>query len=604
MRCAWSAHDSGGRLVARGMEADGMDMLRQAIETIRKQLGALTASQKLLMGSLAVIVVMTLAFVSLYAGRASWAEPLKGYPAADQQRASIFLTSANIPNTLTPDGRLTVPADREAQARAMLAENGKLPSDKTILFDNLLEKQSWINSRQQNEQIYLIALQNQLAQDISQFKGIKSATVILDIPEAQGIGRAVRLPTASVTVSTTGSALSQPAVDAIAGYVAGSRAGLEIDRVRVIDATTGVQRRASTETDQIPSTYLEHATKVERLTQEKLSSLLSYIPGAIVAVTAQVDVTRVNTQTTATLPKGNGTLVEPKRITEDVTSSTEGVPGAEPGLRSNTELDIANSQGVPGRSNNTSKNETDMAILPGTRTETVVDPKGMTTMVAVSVNVPRGYIEQLLGDQAGNSGASGGGGGSSGAAPDEKAIQDYFIAQIKPQIESTIRPHVRVMTQQANRALSDADLDKLLGQSVSVAMIPIGVPKTLGPVSAGLLGTLTATGGGGLGGSLIEKIGLSTLALIALGMMFIMLKRAGKRVEMPTAEELVGLPPQLDTHSDLVGEADVGETPLTGIEVNETQVQVQKMLEQVGELVEENPSAAAKLLNRWITVEE
>ncbi len=578
-----------------------MDMLRQAIETIRKQLGALTASQKLLMGSLAVIVVMTLAFVSLYAGRASWAEPLKGYPAADQQRASIFLTSANIPNTLTPDGRLTVPADREAQARALLAENGKLPSDKTILFDNLLEKQSWINSRQQNEQIYLIALQNQLAQDISQFKGIKSATVILDIPEAQGIGRAVRLPTASVTVSTTGTALSQPAVDAIAGYVAGSRAGLEIDRVRVIDATTGVQRRASTESDQIPSTYLEHATKVERQTQEKLSTLLSYIPGAIVAVTAQVDVTRVNTQTTATLPKGNGTLVEQKRVTEDVTASTEGVPGAEPGLRSNVETDIANSQGVPGRSNNTSKTETEMVVLPGTRTETVVDPKGMTTMVAVSVNVPRGYIEQLLGDQASSGGT---GGGASGATPDEKAIQDYFIAQIKPQIESTIRPHVRVMTQQANRALSDADLDKLLGQSVSVAMIPIGIPKTLGPVSAGLLGTLTATGGGGLGGSLIEKVGLGALALIALGMMFIMLKRAGKRVEMPSAEELIGLPPQLDTQSDLVGEADVGETPLTGIEVNETQVQVQKMLEQVGELVEENPSAAAKLLNRWITVEE
>ena len=89
----------------------------------------------------------------------------------------------------------------------------------------------------------------------------------------------------------------------------------------------------------------------------------------------------------------------------------------------------------------------------------------------------------------------------------------------------------------------------------------------------------------------------------ALGMMALMVKRAGKRVDMPTPEELVGLPPALETKTDLVGEADETETAMAGIEVGEEEIKASKMRESVSEFIKQNPDAASKLLNRWVAVE-
>jgi flagellar biosynthesis/type III secretory pathway M-ring protein FliF/YscJ len=113
------------------------------------------------------------------------------------------------------------------------------------------------------------------------------------------------------------------------------------------------------------------------------------------------------------------------------------------------------------------------------------------------------------------------------------------------------------------------------------------------------------SGGGvfGLPGGLIDKAILGALALTAVGLMISMVRKSGKTPDLPTAEELVGLPPALDAKSDLIGEADETDTPMAGIEVGEEEVHSQKVLEQVQELVEKTPDSAAKMLNRWITVE-
>ncbi len=107
-----------------------------------------------------------------------------------------------------------------------------------------------------------------------------------------------------------------------------------------------------------------------------------------------------------------------------------------------------------------------------------------------------------------------------------------------------------------------------------------------------------------LGSGLVEKVILGVLAAAAMGMMLAMVRKAGRKTEMPTAEELVGLPPPLETKTDMIGEADESDSPLAGIEVNETDVAANKMLEQVGDLVKRSPEDAAKLLNRWVTVED
>jgi flagellar biosynthesis/type III secretory pathway M-ring protein FliF/YscJ len=106
-----------------------------------------------------------------------------------------------------------------------------------------------------------------------------------------------------------------------------------------------------------------------------------------------------------------------------------------------------------------------------------------------------------------------------------------------------------------------------------------------------------------MGGSIIDKAVLGVLALVALGLMLSMVKKAARRVELPTAEELVGLPPQLEARSDLIGDAGEGESAMTGIEIGDDEVRVQKMLEQVKEYVGTTPDSAARIVNRWLTQE-
>jgi flagellar biosynthesis/type III secretory pathway M-ring protein FliF/YscJ len=77
--------------------------------------------------------------------------------------------------------------------------------------------------------------------------------------------------------------------------------------------------------------------------------------------------------------------------------------------------------------------------------------------------------------------------------------------------------------------------------------------------------------------------------------------KAGKREKLPTAEELVGVPPALAGESDVIGEAVEADSVLQGIELSDDEMKSRKMMEQVEDMVKEKPEDAARLLGRWIT---
>jgi flagellar biosynthesis/type III secretory pathway M-ring protein FliF/YscJ len=144
------------------------------------------------------------------------------------------------------------------------------------------------------------------------------------------------------------------------------------------------------------------------------------------------------------------------------------------------------------------------------------------------------------------------------------------------------------------------------------------MPVVLGTVGGGGGGARTGigsgiaggSGGGGgivaklLNGGVIKQLVLSVLALVALGMMFVLVKKTSKPPEMPTAEELVGIPPAISPDSDLVGEADESDTAMLGIEVDSDSLKTGKMLEEVQDHVRKNPQAAATVFTRWLAAEE
>ena len=317
----------------------------------------------------------------------------------------------------------------------------------------------------------------------------------------------------------------------------------------------------------------------------KLEGLLSYIPGVIVAVTAEVDVSRVSEQTRAHLKEGEGTVsVLKSEQTTSIQQSGEAT-GSEPGVRSMQGADInqGTSESASGSTQEEADTEFETAI--GTTVRDLVDPRGMPTMLAASVNVPEAFVVELLRQE--NPPAE----GEEPENPTAEAIAARF-ADIRTQIEQLVKPHLKTR----------GDSNALVEGEVQVAMVPTKVLAGLGgaPSGGGVLGLI----GGGAGDSLLDTALLGGLALVSLTMMVMMVRRSAKKVELPTAEELVGVPPVLESDSDLVGEAEEGEGALAGIEVGDEDVERNKMLDQIAELIQAEPQKAANLLGRWMAAGE
>jgi flagellar biosynthesis/type III secretory pathway M-ring protein FliF/YscJ len=561
-----------------------MEQLRRALEYIRHHLSGLDTSKKLLIASLAVIMLMTLFVVSQYAGRPRFVPLMPGMSTEDQAPAVALLRTGNRDFQIAPGGDILVRAADRDEIIAQLGESGQMPADTVILFNNLIESQSWTNSRTQNEQLYLLALQNELSRRISDWSVIHAATVVIDAPEPRGVGAGVRRPTAAVTAtSANGSTLGQDTVDAIARYVAGAKAGLTPDNVEVVDGATGRARKVRQDDDIDASSYLEAARAVEKLFKDRIYALVSDIPGVVVEVTAGVDVTRRTRTEERVLPKGEGTESLVRRESSKSFESQGATSGAEPGIRSNTGADIRRAgAGATGAVESTDEIEFDS--FPGRTQEQIVDPRGNPTRLVATINVPRDHVIALMPGSSDD---------ADGAGPTEEEI-DQFWALERERIRERVDPHLQA---------TGPDGEVVQG-SVVVAL----VSSPIGPAPAGA-GMPTLGGGGsmsllGLSGGLVDKVVLVALAGVALAMMLMMVRRSSKRMKLPSAEELVGIPPTLGAGDDIVGEADVSDSPLAGIEIGEDQLRSQKVLEQVAKLIGENPELAGGMLGRWVAAEE
>ncbi|MBL0928000.1 MAG: hypothetical protein IBJ11_10175, partial [Phycisphaerales bacterium] len=309
-----------------------MDRLNRILETIRRYLGGMTASQKLLLASLAVVMVLALFLVRQYTSSPGMVALLPGAPGEEQTKATRFLQTAGIAHETASNGEVMVPSGRQTTILAQMAESGQMPADNRLLFDSLIDKQSWTKNYEQNAQLETVAVQNELNRIIGKMNGIRSATVIMDVPRSRSIGQPARAPTAAVTVFAD-RGLDQNSVDAIAHLVASSRAGLSVERVRVIDGKSNRQFRARAEGVLSGSSYQEYQAAVETRKQSQLYEMLSsYIPGVVVTVHAVVDNTVQRKNDVTVKPSGRGsealvTSEETNRRDDREQRGTGGGPG-------------------------------------------------------------------------------------------------------------------------------------------------------------------------------------------------------------------------------------------------------------------------------------
>lgn len=588
-----------------------MDQIRRILANIGKQLGPLTVTQKLLIATLGLVVVMALALVSLYAGSPKMVELSPAATGEEQAKIATALSDRGFAYKLV-NNKVMVAAEDKYPALGALAKAQALPGDKKLLLGGLVAQNNWMLSASEKQQQATIALGNELAAIIRNFGGMTDASVIISAPEARGIGAAVRKPVATVTVfPARGEQMDQKTVNALADLVAGCVAGLDAKDVAVIDGVTRRSFKAVGPQDLAASTYLEQVAAVEKRVQDKIAEQLRFIDNLIVSVNAIVDANARSSTTKEYAPVNSGTV----RVTSEETTTTTQTSGgskgpAEPGLASNVGMDVNRPGGSGGGQTSTSENgTTKYETRFGEKTVTQVDARGRPTRINVTLSVPRDYVAEIVkrkkGGAAGGGAANGGGaaGGQANAAEPSEAEITAEWDGVRKELEALVSP---LLETESGSGTGTTTTGK-----VSATLIPIAMTSVTGSGSGrGARGASGSGGGGGglvgsfLEGGMLKNVLMGGLAAVSLAFMFMMVRKAGKAPALPTAEELVGIPPALEPGSDVVGEADETETAMAGIEVDDDQLKTQKMLEQVGDLVKSNPQVAATVFNRWLNTEE
>ncbi|MFO0493471.1 MAG: hypothetical protein ACK51T_13695, partial [bacterium] len=176
-----------------------MGALRNALASIKKYLGQLNGRDRMLIGVLSVVAVMALVLVGILSSSPTKVELLPGMGPEDQTKAKDALSEADIAFEMR-NGRVYVLPEKRMYAIAMLQQAGKLPANAETLFSNLLKNQNWMASKSQSDQLANAALCEFLGGVVGNFKGVERASVLIDAPEAVGMGLAYRKPTASVGI--------------------------------------------------------------------------------------------------------------------------------------------------------------------------------------------------------------------------------------------------------------------------------------------------------------------------------------------------------------------------------------------------------------------
>jgi len=410
-----------------------------------------------------------------------------------------------------------------------------------------------------------VALQGYLSKVVSRMRGVRAANVMIAKPEHQGFGRTTAKPSASVMVEMRGGGeVGRDMVEAIASLVSGAVAEMNPQDVEVIDAL-GHSYRIDDPEDRIPTEALELVRSQEAYYQDKIERLLM-IPGVIVAASVDLDPVRKEHSNTTTYTDTEPVLSE--SVTEVVTKDFSA--GGEPGARSNAGADIASGSGVAREhSESATKTEFGSKLPVGTTVKEIAGHQ--IQKINVTINVPRNYFVGIY--QARTPDA--------GAAPDEATLQPIIDEQLAR------------ITEKVEPVITKGDAKGVIKASMYFD------PHYLTPATAG--------GGGVLPGGVTQWAGpglASVAVVLALGAMFYLVRRTTQEEDLPTVEELAGVPKALPADDDLLGEAEEVESTMAGVEVDEAALQARKVSEQISELIKSSPKEAGSLLGKWVAVDD
>ena len=227
---------------------------------------------------------------------------------------------------------IMVPTDEVNQVKLKLAAVG-LPKSSSLGYE-LLDKDQGFGSSKSVELVrFQRALEGEIAQTIIAIQGVKTARVLLAIPQQSVFVRDRKKPSASVIVNLyQGRSLDKGQIESIIHLVASSVPQLEADQVTVVDQKGHLlNSRDSSSVSNLTSKQFEYKNNIEEHLMGRIGNILSPLVGADgmrVQISADVDFTETDKTQELFDPKSSVLRSEQTSEEQNKLPATQGVPGA------------------------------------------------------------------------------------------------------------------------------------------------------------------------------------------------------------------------------------------------------------------------------------
>jgi flagellar M-ring protein FliF len=352
-----------------------MDVLKRALENIRRMWGALAPTQRVLLAAAAALMAALLAWSST--GSASEAMVrVVGREVDESTRARVLQRLQQGQRHEIRDREIYVPRKDADRIILELAGEGVLGDDAVWKF---LEQDNIFATGWDREKRLQVALQRRLEQMIRKIESVRNASVVIN-PGTRSSQLGFSGPKASASVMvelSEGAALNRKNVQAIAGLVARAVPGVEFDQVHISD-TRGNPYRA-TRPDSGSASAVDHRGHERDIELDIQERIKGYLPRAMVVVRVMARSSEVETEDLQhTNPKAVET-VERKEVQKG------GGAAAPTGIKGEAAVSPA-AESAGGTSSTV--NETTEKNVLDVRRKRERDPAGAIQKITVGVLIP------------------------------------------------------------------------------------------------------------------------------------------------------------------------------------------------------------------------
>jgi flagellar M-ring protein FliF len=272
----------------------------EQLEKIWSNLLALGGRRLAALGVVGVAVFAAVGFGSYYLSRTDFETLYSGLTAQDVSRIGAALNEAGIRFDVNSEGtKVLVRREETAQARALLAEKG-LPAASNGGYE-LFDKLGPIGLTSFMQEVTIKrALEGELERTVLAMRGVKSARVLITLPETGSFRRGRQQAQASVTIKTE-SPSDNSTARAIRHLVAAAVPGLTIDEISVLNTDGTVLAAAGDASSMASSRKLELEREVGKDLTDKVRKTLTPSMGVEnfeVSIAARVDIDKRMTNET------------------------------------------------------------------------------------------------------------------------------------------------------------------------------------------------------------------------------------------------------------------------------------------------------------------